>query len=270
MARESGWIRVDAEDETPPGVAMFTSVSHNGANTFTSTVGSALHGSIGYDAYFDGTHSSAYGDKSLGASYANVYARVYFMFHAGFSLPTATGMALIQISSGESTVCAIMKAQRQAGGSGLPDIIYLYTAQGGTYQSNNGSFAFAADTLYYVEIHYKQDASVGGVEGWLNGSLPDYSFSKLNLDTSAQPCNTVLVGNWIGTPNAACDMYIDDLRVEQTGPIGAYMASGGGGWLKGGYWWQSPASSHHRLWTKSHDLWTPDKERARRRRLCQI
>jgi hypothetical protein len=268
MARESGWIVVDGELETPPSVTQFTSTGTNGSNTFTSSAGSALHGSVGYDVHMVAS-SRCWGLKGLGASYAEIYARVYFQIVAGFTISQYQGLDILEIGLGTdylAVCCAKIQLINDAATPGLPDHIDIVSTPGAI--NHVVAHAFSAGTPYYIDLHYKQHASLGAVEGWLNGSLPDAGFSNLNLNTSADAANAVLVGSYSGADSG--DMYLDDLRVEQTGPIGAYNLGGGPNQVQQGEWWRPFEYSHHspRLWTKSHDLWTPGKERAKRRILC--
>ena len=97
--------------------------------------------------------------------------------------------------------------------------------------SNNvatSMYTVEPNVWHMVEIHWKGDASVGGAQVWLDGIS---IYNNFELDTSTWIFDTVEFG-----PNGSSSygntapvegsiIYIDDLKVSTTGPIGNYAAN---------------------------------------------
>jgi hypothetical protein len=217
----SGLFIIDAETGN---TNQFTGIAQSGATTFTAQSGTILHGSYSFLSHFAGAYAYAYGYKNLISNYTELYSRMYFRIG---SLALTNGqyvLLLTMMSGGEGgTEMAQFRLYQKA--TNQYGYMYCCTDQTGFQVRVNNSTVdvFNPSETHYIEVHTKI-GTTDGIESLLIDGTSVYSAT--NIDNHTYNMNCVQCGVFNGSTPTSGDVYTDDLKISQTGPIGAYPTSG--------------------------------------------
>lgn len=219
MAESTGIFLIDGESagSTP---WEFDSISESGSNTFALSSAAANNGSYGYKLTWDGTNEGCYATKDQAFSTPNdFYLRFYIYIPSGQTIDSSGYLGLMNLV--DFTTYAVY-SYIKADGTGTPER-WRFVLQGITsYESNTN---FTMDAWHYVEVHYVQSSTVGGIQVWVDG---DSIIDDLTNDTSGAGWEIDSVqfgdnaGRSIGTFDTNGDyIYLDDIKADSSA-IGAY------------------------------------------------
>ena len=196
----------------------FTDTTITPGMTFDAHADAMLHGTNGFRVIGDGSGSNAYGYKTFSEK-TSLYARCYFQvdemtinqYSLGFVLALWDGAtALIQFGF-----------RRAAAGAGNPD---KWRCVGQDLTSTNGDIG-AFDTPHYVDMYWTAGTGDnGGAVVWVDGNETPI-MNELNNNLTAYAADTVRGGMYNLTMPNGNYIYVDDIIVNTTGPIGAYSDS---------------------------------------------
>lgn len=224
MAESGGLLIIDGEDagSTP---WEFDSLTEAGSNTFALDGDAANNGSYGYKATLDGSNADAHGVVAFGSAQSDIYVRTYVYISSGLSVGDGgyNYLSFLYISDsagGEGNTCAFF-AVRNYGGN---EVAHWYVGGNGASDVSTAT-NFSVGAWHYVELHYVEDASVGGIEAWVDGTQ---IVDDIDQDSSGRSASRIYAGAGpvgAGVIDDAADfIYIDDLKAD-TSYVGAYSAS---------------------------------------------
>lgn len=221
MGETGGDFVIDFE-EGPGGTPWgFDSITDSGAIMTVGAAGAA-HESNGMILTFDDAAIDSYGDKDLSSPKTTLYKRLYFKMSSDLSQPGFQSPRLVKIYDGGSAIVHF-GTNRGASGDGPPTRWFV---SGTGIASGTPNTNFTLNAWHYIDIEWiAGTGSDGQVRIWVDGDL---AYSDLALDLSAYEVDRVRVGIDAGAPNNSGNWYIDDIKADDTGPIGAYSVAAGG------------------------------------------
>jgi hypothetical protein len=204
-------------------LTQWTAQIIDSGNTLTVTTGAQMHGTYGLRCLFGGTAPNCCSYKTLGATHNEMWARTYVRFH-GITTGSGAGIAELGFENAGADLGRIHFYSRGTGNA----LGYVLRVGGAVPASpaganQSGIATFTQDTIYCVEIHWKNEtaggAGGGGIEAWINGSLVWSGFTSTNGTTAA---NRVFVGNRGGDLAALNnEIHYDDVKADSA-YIGLY------------------------------------------------
>ncbi len=221
MAETGGLFIADAEENN---LDEFDSTFVQGTNTIAAAAAAKNQGSYGFLLSYSGSDNQIYGEKAF-TEEAEVYARIYFRFDANFNLAAWQIYTILTIYDGTivgGTLIAEVAAMNLTGSTAVPGYVDI---NGASITETWSAFTWEVNTFYLVELRYKSNNGAGGAEAWINEVK---KVTKMDENTSANGANRIVMGSVIHVgPNAACEVWMDDLKLD-TSYIGAYSDAGGG------------------------------------------
>jgi hypothetical protein len=214
---------IDGEDagSTP---YEFDSLVEEGSNTFTLQAAAAAHGSYGYQLLYDGSNNECSGLRSF-IGQTNTYLRFYVKFHS-YALPVDLNYSNWNVLCKEGNYVIYISFYWDEPTSIMG--YRLYGKNGASYSllvDKRYNQIFEPEIRYRLEFHVKA-ANPGGYEFWIDDSAV---FSDLtSYDVSSWIPNELVIGSVAGhNPEAGSSVYIDDVLLSTTGPIGEYSEVSG-------------------------------------------
>lgn len=214
---------IDGEDagSTP---WEFASIFEGAGNSFTKDAGAAAHGDFGYKLLFGGANALTYGATAI--SRTEIYGRGYVYISSGYAFGTSYDLSRIFLLRDASDNLLLSIAIKNAGSPGAAEI---WRIDGVDVGYVNESDHFSTGEWHYIDFHWRAGSgSDGGAQVWIDG---DSVLNKMDVDLSAYTATKFDVG-----PSYSCQkpingdyLYIDDVLLSTTGPIGEYLEVGGYG-----------------------------------------
>jgi hypothetical protein len=223
VGETGGLFIIDAETDD---LTQFTSTVVHASNTLTAAedAGFILHGDHTFKIVFGGTSAYAYGIKTFTAK-TEIYARVYLKID---TLSFLDNEYMILMAFDEVGGNFVM--QFRVYGTGTPGQYgYVLMTRDNTgfdvRVNQRDANIFQDDTLYYIEMRWKQGNGTGIENLWIDGidqggrtSVTNNNYSITKVYTGAH--------DYGSTPSAGT-VYFDDIKGDAE-YIGAYAAGGGG------------------------------------------
>jgi len=218
MPETGGLFVIDAETGD---TSQFTSVLDDGTCAFIAEAAAKNNGVYGFSATFDGTNENCYGLKTF-TDKTGIYVRFYVYIDASFDI-TAAGYSVVFLAGIYDGFTRLASVQIITNGATNPDR-WRFTGQDIT--STTSTTNFSRGGWHRVEIRWLADATVGGMQVWVDG---DSVFAELDNNTSAYAADSIRIGSdsaGTGIPESGAYIYFDDIKAAETGPIGVYSAGG--------------------------------------------
>ena len=224
MAETGGLAVIDFETND---TSQFTSIVQAGSGTLTvadtyKNTSEGGGGTYGVEVEIvTGGASRAFGKKGFTTA-TSLYARCYVRLSSAWAGSNYNSGYFMRFNDGTETFAGrgLQVGFDQTTG-GVP-YRWAWILADGTELSSTTNFSL--DAWHRVEIHYVQDASVGGGEVWVDGTLIG---STLTKNTSAVEVDNLFAGYMLlMDSNAVGYFYMDDIKID-TSAIGAYSAGGG-------------------------------------------
>jgi len=217
-AEETGTLFASGfEDETDAFTVDFDGKWTEAGNTALIESTIVRSGGKSAKCSFGGTNSSAIIEKTGLGNLTEIYVRQYFRID-----DWGQGGTVQFVTIRNSAVAVLFEARID--GTASP---WTLTLRNWITSENIGtSVSFAEGVWHRLELHYKEDTdgTDGVLEGWLNG----VSFaSNTTTDWESNTVDRVDLGpTSSGVPIDGAAAYFDDVRFEETGPIGAFAGDG--------------------------------------------
>jgi hypothetical protein len=212
------------EDETSAFTTDFTGKTEGGTTTVEVQTTTKRTGADAAKCNFDGSNGNTNFYKTgLSTSGNDFYARGYFYLDSSYDhTSTADQIIIFTMLDGATALCDV-QIQKDA----TPDWRIMLRARNPTDEWVD--FSAYGDVVksgwHRLEVHFKKNATVGGYEAWLDG----VSFaSKFTYNTSAYQADEIYFGPRSTTAPSAGAQYWDDIRAEESGPLGPYTPAQGG------------------------------------------
>jgi hypothetical protein len=200
------------ETETSLFTTEFSGKTVDTGCTVTVQSGVALHGTYSGMVTFDGTHTGGYAYKTFDGLTGTTYFRFYFQLSSDFDAAATWSIFPLMKGLGSATTrfsVTIISAD--------PRTSLALHGRIGELTDVGSTPSISVNTPYCVEVMWVEDASVGGLQWWLNGVSQG---STLNTDTAGLAVSELRVGMFAGgTPAAVSEVYFDDV-VSSASPIG--------------------------------------------------
>lgn len=212
------------EDETDAMTTDFTNKGTASGNTVTVTTEQARAGTKSIKVVYAGTSQTANAYKTLTAA-TELYVRFFFMLKPGFAMGAAANqgdiMSLWDTTASKACVRIMLNS---VGSTTIPPALYVDTIKNGpSYQITSAAVAKVMPGVWHmIEVHWLQGNGTGGAQVWFNGVSVFNNFTLSNTDYTARHLS---LGGFVGNhvPAAGSTLYIDDVAVSATGPLGDYV-----------------------------------------------
>ncbi len=198
-----------------------------GTNSMDVIAAAKNNGTYGFELDYAGSDGDLYGRADFSAQ-TQIYVRFYAWWPTGAWPDSHQGTsrygALIEILDGSDNI--LTKIRMQYSSTSLQTYrVYHRDSASLTFTSEEN--VFTADQWTRVEMLWKQGNGNGEVRLWIDGSEV---FTKTDLTVATETATYVLIGHHIvtGAPTASQYIYLDDIKANTTGPIGAYVDAPGG------------------------------------------
>lgn len=215
MAETGGLAVLDAEEGD---TSEWSSTVVTSGMTFDAHADALNHGSYGFRSISDGVGENARGILTF-TEQSEVYVRFYlYIDPTAMSYAQNTGHTICDVLDNATGITLYLF--REAAGSGNLDSWRLYNDITGSSYDGTG---FARGEWLRVEIHAKRAASGVTIELIVNGT----TVFQVSANTEALYWDRISLGYRAVTPANGNYIYLDDVKLDTTGPIGAYSDAGG-------------------------------------------
>jgi len=206
-------IEIDGEDAggTP---WEFDSLYQQGGCTLTLDALAACHGNFGYKFTGDGSNKQAYGIKAFTAK-AILHSRIYIKFPSTFTRQSASTVFFAYESLSGATY--LSQVGFYCGATTHPESWALSTQFDGLQLPATN---FSADAWHYIDIYFFAGSGADGVVRYLIDG--DLAYEVTGMNYSAYAISLLRIGQraFNSVPDAGDWIYIDDIVLAETGPIG--------------------------------------------------
>lgn len=219
MAETADIAVIDGED-AGADPWEWDSITEQAGNDLSLDASAKNNGSYGYKYSWGGTNEILVGNKSL-AGNDFCYAREYFYLpsgnypYVGSALTRTAYWSRIEAPAG--AILVGVRVGMSSTGAAITTINYRDTAARTIVTAK----ILTTDTWHYVDYYYKVHATEGAIAVWVDGIGLG---SAGDLDTSGNTIDEFKCGINYSTVNPANGeyLYIDDVLLSTTGPIGEY------------------------------------------------
>jgi hypothetical protein len=220
LAESADIAVIDGENIADVSPWELDSVVEDAGNGFDLSAIAAIHNDYGYRVSFGGVNDSAYAQIDYDG-HSDTYVRQYLRFE-DFALPNNNDTILMYpILQTNQQVLGIYFFWHSAT-SKMGYMLYLFHAGGASAIINKSAIdVFTQGIPYYMELHYKKGGiGTGGCEMWIDGVSQGSDFTTYNCSYEAY--RTRVGVNSGAVPVVGSTIYIDDILVSTTGPIGPF------------------------------------------------
>lgn len=221
MAEAAGDIFGPINAETGD-VTQWSSTVIDTGMTFDAHADALANGSYGFRCLGNGSANDARGVMTF-ADKTTIYVRCYFKFDSTISIANNSTNYTFTLMDGATVLVALLLRNGSGGTAAFDRYRVLGQALATTEYST--APAFSADAWHYCDIYwYAGTGANGGATVLIDGTE---IFSELNNNLTAYACDTCIAGIYACVITSGKFIYIDDVKGNSTGPIGAYSEAGG-------------------------------------------